>query len=251
VRKIILAALAACAVPAGAHAQQQVVLTANNVVGASSVYDQGAGAQGASFVRNGARVVGQYGAGNIFNEQGAGPAVETFGSGQYFLTGDGRSFEPTVANPYITIDLGGTYTLSSFSLFNTSNGSIGDRGTADFSIRGANALADDGANGATLGGVTTLLVDGTLARHTPNTAPVAQTFASLSGAGFRYLQFAPTSAAAGTFNAQSLGLNELRVFGTATVQAGVPEPATWAMMIGGFGLVGAAGRRRRTAVCLA
>jgi hypothetical protein len=28
--------------------------------------------------------------------------------------------------------------------------------------------------------------------------------------------------------------------------AGVPEPASWAMMIAGFGLVGAAARRRRT-----
>lgn len=30
--------------------------------------------------------------------------------------------------------------------------------------------------------------------------------------------------------------------------AGVPEPATWALMIGGFGLAGAALRRRRTSV---
>lgn len=30
--------------------------------------------------------------------------------------------------------------------------------------------------------------------------------------------------------------------------AGVPEPATWAMMIGGFGLVGFAARRRRNAL---
>ena len=29
---------------------------------------------------------------------------------------------------------------------------------------------------------------------------------------------------------------------------GVPEPATWAMLIVGFGLVGAAARRRNTAV---
>jgi hypothetical protein len=29
------------------------------------------------------------------------------------------------------------------------------------------------------------------------------------------------------------------------VTAPVPEPATWAMMIGGFGLLGAAARRRR------
>lgn len=32
-----------------------------------------------------------------------------------------------------------------------------------------------------------------------------------------------------------------------TITSDVPEPASWAMMIGGFGLVGAAMRRRRTA----
>jgi hypothetical protein len=31
----------------------------------------------------------------------------------------------------------------------------------------------------------------------------------------------------------------------------VPEPATWAMMIGGFGLIGAASRRRRTTIAYA
>jgi len=34
--------------------------------------------------------------------------------------------------------------------------------------------------------------------------------------------------------------------GTATFSAAVPETATWAMMLGGFGLMGAAMRRRRT-----
>lgn len=34
----------------------------------------------------------------------------------------------------------------------------------------------------------------------------------------------------------------------STVPAGVPEPAAWSLMIGGFGLVGAAMRRRRTAL---
>jgi hypothetical protein len=36
-----------------------------------------------------------------------------------------------------------------------------------------------------------------------------------------------------------------------TPPAGVPEPATWALMIGGFGLAGAAARKRRPAVALA
>ncbi len=33
--------------------------------------------------------------------------------------------------------------------------------------------------------------------------------------------------------------------------AAVPEPASWAMMVGGFGLIGSAMRRRRTRVCFA
>jgi len=33
--------------------------------------------------------------------------------------------------------------------------------------------------------------------------------------------------------------------------SGVPEPASWAMMVGGFGLIGAAMRRRRTSVSIA
>ena len=35
---------------------------------------------------------------------------------------------------------------------------------------------------------------------------------------------------------------------TPTATPGIPEPATWAMLIAGFGLVGVASRRRRTAV---
>jgi hypothetical protein len=35
------------------------------------------------------------------------------------------------------------------------------------------------------------------------------------------------------------------------VLSGVPEPASWAMMVGGFGLIGAAMRRRKVAVSFA
>ena len=44
-----------------------------------------------------------------------------------------------------------------------------------------------------------------------------------------------------------LRVNELNLAATGAVNVGgaVPEPATWALMIGGFGLAGAALRRRR------
>ncbi len=41
-------------------------------------------------------------------------------------------------------------------------------------------------------------------------------------------------------------------FDNVAIQAAaVPGPASWALMIGGFGLAGAAMRRRRTALCFA
>lgn len=51
-----------------------------------------------------------------------------------------------------------------------------------------------------------------------------------------------------SFEAQQIiGAGNRSITGTASVQTApaVPEPATWAMMIGGFTLVGAAMRRRR------
>lgn len=51
----------------------------------------------------------------------------------------------------------------------------------------------------------------------------------------------------GTFNLSSItsGAAQIRI---SAVTAAVPEPATWAMMIGGFGIVGASMRRRKVAV---
>ena len=36
---------------------------------------------------------------------------------------------------------------------------------------------------------------------------------------------------------------------TNAIPGGVPEPASWALMIAGFGLVGAAARRRKPVAC--
>jgi hypothetical protein len=83
-----------------------------------------------------------------------------------------------------------------------------------------------------------------------------------SGATFYCLQgvsncYAPTGVpgeaveATGDYVYPWVAQSGLQVIASATGNA-VPEPATWAMMIGGFGLLGAAARRRgRTSVVFA
>jgi hypothetical protein len=43
-----------------------------------------------------------------------------------------------------------------------------------------------------------------------------------------------------------MAIDDLAMTLTTAAPAAVPEPASWAMMLGGFGLVGGALRRRRT-----
>ena len=51
-------------------------------------------------------------------------------------------------------------------------------------------------------------------------------------------------------NTLFFGIDQV-TFTPAAVNAAVPEPTTWAMMIAGFGLVGGAMRRRKTSVAFA
>jgi hypothetical protein len=55
-----------------------------------------------------------------------------------------------------------------------------------------------------------------------------------------------------SFTVNGDGIQEVRQIRVGPAVAAVPEPATWAMMLGGFGLIGAASRRRvRTSVTFA
>ena len=59
--------------------------------------------------------------------------------------------------------------------------------------------------------------------------------------------FAKTNTLTFTYTGAAQGLGD-EAWGINRVTAGVPEPASWALMVGGLGLVGMAARRRRTTV---
>lgn len=196
---------------------------------------------------------GSYGnlqtAANIFDQQTEPVYDTTPGVYHYWI-----NTENGPQNAYITVDLGANYSIASFDLFNTHNAFYGDRGTGNFSIIAGNSVALDGSNGFTLTGPTTTIAVGTLAAAPINDPIAAQSFTSLSSSTFRYLQFLPTSVASVNTpccSANEYGLAELRVFAGAPTVGGVPEPASWAMMLAGFGIVGGVMRRRSGTVSVA
>lgn len=185
----------------------QIVLTPTDVIASSGSYADP-----------------QFAASNILDDQ-TGVITEPT-QANYWLNPDNGP-----ANAFITIDLHGRYSHLSFELYNTHNGGYQDRGTGNFTL----------TSGATT------LVSGTLAPEHAGAQPLtAQSFTATDTGKFRYITFNPTSVAVGgspCCGANNYGLNEIRVFGTAVL----PEPASWALMVTGFGLVGVATRRRHVA----
>jgi hypothetical protein len=153
-------------------------------------------------------------------------------------TGDvsGRSDEWVLSSRfgYLIIDLGAAYDFSYFDIFTK-------HAEPAFSIAAGNDLRYDGFN-YYLDGSTTMS-SGPLVAD-PGDALTAQRFVAQSDESFRYLQIAFGQ------DSTSRALTEFRVFDGDTPLPGsaAPEPASWALMIGGFALAGAALRRRRVAL---
>ena len=133
---------------------------------------------------------------------------------------------------YLVFDLGQTVSLTgtqvwqyaadfSYPWYET------DRGVKDLGV----SISLDGVN-------FTQVTDAVLERHILNAdnrqEPFAAQIVALTG-NARYVRFDLNS----NYGSAWTGLSEVRF------SAAVPEAATWAMMIAGFGLVGAAARRRR------
>lgn len=129
---------------------------------------------------------------------------------------------------FLIFDLGAAYTLSSALIwqFNVDFGL--DRGVRDIAV----SLSSDGQTFADAASGSLLKADG---------RPAEAQRIELAGDA-RYVRFDLLNNHGDQYT--WTGLSEVRLDGVAAV----PEPATWAMMICGFGLVGGAMRRQRAVV---
>ncbi len=136
-----------------------------------------------------------------------------------------------------------TFTKDAFTAFsrfsgqsgcdaNGGNCAQGFENSARYTIGGSTFLLGDGAGSGGIGPVSGGAYYDTAARSFANAGKYSALFTLT----------APTSVGFFLFD-DNLGDNR---GGVSLSVAGVPEPASWALMIGGFGLVGAATRRRRT-----
>jgi hypothetical protein len=173
---------------------------------------------------------GQYKSENLINGSGLTGGLHDGNFAAMWMTNLG------VNQASLTFDLGALYNLDGARIWNYNFGNPAEfqstilRGVKDFRLSGS-------ANGTTF----TELLSGRLLAGTGQPL-AAQSFALAGTARFVRLDVL-NNYGEGTYAERdwSSGLSEVRFTGAA-----VPEPASWALMLGGFGLLGTALRRRPT-----
>jgi hypothetical protein len=206
-------------------AQSLITLTPSNVIGGSPTFFNS--------TYNGSPA---YSAGNIFNQQ-TGPVDTTGQSNLVWFPFENIG----TTNRFITIDLGASYVLSGIDIFNSNQT---DRGTGHFSLSASNSIAVGGTDGGfALGSVVsapTMLINSTALTFSTANPVTAQSFSISDGNAYRYLQLTAIDvpATGGPFAAP--GLAEVRLYAAA-----VPEPSTYAALLGAAALGLVAWRRRK------
>lgn len=137
----------------------------------------------------------------------------------------------------LQLDLGAVYNLSSVSVTDrvTSGGSNGSfsGGTTDFTTSYSLTAFTDSSFTTAIGGP---LVFSKLTPVGPTTLSSFLDVRALSNFTAQYVLYSVVSA-----NGPNTGVSNISFDGTGAV----PEPSTWLLLIGGFGMVGFAARRRR------
>jgi hypothetical protein len=164
--------------------------------------------------------VGDYVAGNLFNQQTGDVNVTTQQGNVWFPT---ELSSAGMLNAWVTIDLGAAYSLSYVEFFNSNQA---DRGTGAVNLYGANAIEVDADpfNGYTLTSPTLLLNNVSLT-YASGVNPIAGNIWTIGDATpYRYLQIWTLSYANTALSPTGTGLAEFRVYEAEPV----PEPGTWA-----------------------
>lgn len=171
---------------------------------------------------------GQYRSENLINGSGLSAGLHDGNFAAMWMTNLG------VNQASLTFDLGGLYALDGARIWNYNFGN-----PAEFQSTILRGVKDFRLSGSLDGNAFSELSTGRLALGTGQ--PLAGEDFALAGTA-RFIRFdVLTNYGEGTYAERdwSSGLSEVRFMGAA-----VPEPASWAMMLGGFGLLGTALRRR-------
>lgn len=161
--------------------------------------------------------------------------------------GPGAQFSDWAANgggagATLRLDLGAVYTLSSASVTDRvtsggpNNGFFG--GLFDFTTQYSLAGYTDATFTTMIG--TPIIVNVALPGSPPVSPAGFLTTPGLGGLTTRYIQYTVLAT-----QGANPGLSNISFEGRLAV---VPEPESWTMLLGGFGLVGLAARRRRRAI---
>jgi len=147
------------------------------------------------------------------------PPTQTFTPGVTFVTAgqNSASFQFFISQPM-------TLTVSSFT-----NSAIGGTGIFDFNSIGLFSGLGTGGDALQTGTISTR-------QNGIQTASLNPFQLNIGNYTINY---------AGTVSGEPAGVGSNITFAEGMAGGGVPEPASWAMMIGGFGLVGGTLRRRR------
>ena len=179
----------------------------------------------------------------LFNFDAAGSSIAVTENSRLCLPFSGCALSATLLTPFnsLTIDEGASETFD-FARFDISSGIGGD---TDARVETVLAFTSPSIASAGTGGTAFYLRAGSIRRPgvlagTFTWDNPEQQFTTLDGSKFTFKFNDVAGFAAGGSARSSL---------TVTVDsiAVVPEPATWALMIGGFGMAGAMLRRRRSA----
>ncbi len=163
-------------------------------------------------------------------------------------TTPGSATTPLLTSLVLTLDAGTTSTVTGVTNFGQGNYTPGIDDTPSIGNQSGNTSVASGGKSVLFDFVDTQFDPGAYASFTVNFGPGTTDFrtALFTGTNTLFASFSDGTSGLVTFSGSVGDQSPKFSFNSVTPGGAVPEPATWAMMILGFGLVGGAMRSART-----